>query len=209
MVFFDGAEDVLVARAAAQVAGEELPELVVSVFLAGIHDLGGGQDEAGRAEAALDGSFVHERLLDIGDRAVGVHETLERDDVLALSPDGEVQAGIDRFAVDERGACAALADLAALFDGREPEVIAEHVRQTCADVDDLFHVLAVDIAFDQRVLCHQISPPQRLTDSMRARLAISTAICFRNALLARQESRGLMSSSTAREKASIFSIVTG
>ena len=30
-------------------AGEELPELVVGVFLAGIHDLGGGQDEAGRA----------------------------------------------------------------------------------------------------------------------------------------------------------------
>ena len=42
----DGAEDVLIARAAAEMAGEQLAQLVVGVFLAGVDDLGRRQDEA-------------------------------------------------------------------------------------------------------------------------------------------------------------------
>jgi len=187
---FDGAEDVLIARAAAEVAGELLAQLVVRVLDAGVQNLGRGHDEARGAEAALNGGLVHKGLLDVGDLAVRAHEPLERQYVLALGPRGEVEAGVDGLAVDEHVARAALADLAALLDGGQAEVVAQHVREARAHVDHLFNGLAVDGAFDKLVLCHYSSPPQRLTDSTRQRRAISTAMCWRNALDARHESRG-------------------
>lgn len=113
--FFHGAEDVLVARAAAQVAGEELAQFVVGVFLAGVDDLGRRQNKARDAEAALDGGFVHEGLLHVGKRPVRVHQAFKRDDVLALGPDSQIQTGVDCLAVNECGARAAFADLTALF----------------------------------------------------------------------------------------------
>ena len=44
---------------------------------------------------------------------------------------------------------------------------------------------------------------------MKARFALSTAMCIRKSLAARQESRGLMSSFTAWEKASASSMLAG
>ncbi len=47
------------------------------------------------------------------------------------------------------------------------------------------------------MLFHHSSPPASFTASMNARRALSTAMCIRKSLAARQESRGLMSSFTA------------
>ena len=53
-----GVQNILVAGAAAQVAGDELAQLLPGVLLAGAHDLHGGHDDAGGAEAALDGGLL-------------------------------------------------------------------------------------------------------------------------------------------------------
>ena len=88
---FDGPENILVARAPAQVPGQELAQLVVRVLHARVQNLRRGQNEARRAEAALNRRLVDKRLLDIRERPVGVHEPFEGDDVLALCPDGKIQ----------------------------------------------------------------------------------------------------------------------
>ena len=60
---------------------------------------------------------------------------------------------------------------------------------------------AVEGEVDRLILHHMIfhysAPPARFTASIKARLALSTAMCIRKSLAARQESRGLMSSFTA------------
>ena len=61
-----GVQDILIAGAAAQVAGDELAQLIPVVLFVGAHDLHGGHDEAGSAEAALDGGLLDKGGLDGG-----------------------------------------------------------------------------------------------------------------------------------------------
>ena len=68
-------------------------------------------------------------LLDVGQLTVRAEQALERADVLALRPHGEVDARVEALAVDDDVARAALADLAALLHGCQAEIIAQHVRQ--------------------------------------------------------------------------------
>ena len=60
----DRVEDLLVARAAAQVAGQRLADLGVARVRLALQQVVGGDDQPGRAEAALDGARGEERLLD-------------------------------------------------------------------------------------------------------------------------------------------------
>ena len=181
-------------------AGQQLAQLVVGVVHTPVQNFHRRHDKARGAEAALNGRFLHKGLLDVGQLAVGAHEALQGGDVLALGPHGQVQAGVVALAVDEHVAGAAFAHLAALFHGGHGEVVAEHIRQRCPDVHHFLHFLAVEEERHQLILilCHYSSPPASFTDSMRQRLALSTAMWERKALLARQESRGWMSSSTVR-----------
>ena len=190
-------------------AGEQLAQLLTGVFLAGFQYLHGGHYEAGGAEAALHGGLLHKGLLNVRKLAVRAKQPLEGADMLALGPYGQVNAAVEAFAVYEHVAGAALAYLAALLYGGEVVVVAEHVGQGSPDVYHLFYVLAVYVAVNKLILCHYSSPPARIMDSVMQRLAVSTAICWRKALLARQESRGLMSSRTVRAKASTVSMDTG
>src|SRR5699024_704182 len=136
-------------------------------------------------------------------------EPFQGADLLAVSPGGQVQAGVEALAVDDDVARAALAHLAALFHRREAEVVAEHIGKAGADVHHRGHGLAIDGAMDFFKLCHQRSPPARWMDSVRQRLASSTAMCSRKALDARQESRGWMSWSTALLKAATSPALMG
>ena len=81
------------------------------------------------AVAALDSGLINEGLLDVGQLAVRAEQALERADVLALSPDCQINAGVEALPVNDDVAGAALADLAALLHGRQAEIIAQHVRQ--------------------------------------------------------------------------------
>ena len=113
---FHCAENVFIAGAAAQVAGQELAQFLIAVELSGLQDFFRSHDKAGRTEAALDGSLVDEGLLDIRQLSVRAAKPLQCEDLLALRPDCQVDAGIEGLPVDQNVAGAALADLAALFD---------------------------------------------------------------------------------------------
>jgi hypothetical protein len=91
----------------------------------------GGDDQAGGAEAALDGAGLHERLLDRVE-GVAVGQALDRDDLGALGLAGQDQAGADQDAVQVDGAGAALALLAGVLGAGQAEALAQHVQQALA-----------------------------------------------------------------------------
>ena len=176
-------------------AGQELPQLLVGVLLAALQDLHCRQDEARGAEAALDGRLVHKGLLDVRELAVGAQQPLQGADVLALRPDRQVDAGVIGLSVNEDVAGAALPHLAALLHGGHPEVVAEHIGEAGPHVHRALHILTVQVEMDRLILHHVFlrhhrSPPASFTAWMNARRALSTAMCIRKSLAARQESRG-------------------
>ena len=72
------------------------------------------KDHAGRAVATLDRAFVHQRLVDGAEPLVGA-EAFDRDDVRAVSLDGENMAGIHQLIIHDHGAGTAFAVIAAAF----------------------------------------------------------------------------------------------
>ena len=80
-----GGEDPAVAGAAADVAGELLPDLDLGRLGVAVEQVVGGDDQARRAEAALHGTGLDERPLHVARRA-GLGEPLDRDDRLARPP---------------------------------------------------------------------------------------------------------------------------
>src|SRR5262249_49755235 len=89
---------------------------------------------ARRAEAALRRVVRHERLLERVQRAV-LDQTFDRLDRPAVHPGGELAAGVDGLAVDEHGAGAALAAVAADLGAGEIQLIAEELGEGPAVVD--------------------------------------------------------------------------
>ena len=85
---FDGAENVFVSRAAAEMAGKQFPQFRIGIKLVGVQDLRGGHDEARSAEAALDGGLVDESLLDVGKFPVRTFQPFQCQDGLSFRPDG-------------------------------------------------------------------------------------------------------------------------
>ena len=90
----DGVEDLRVAGAAAEVAGERLAHLVVARVRDAVEQVGGGDDEPRRAEAALHRAGRRERLLHRMERAVA-GEPLDRDDLAPVRLRAEHEAGAD------------------------------------------------------------------------------------------------------------------
>ena len=177
--------------------GQQPSQLLVGVELAGVQDLHRRHDEARCAEAALNCGLLHKCLLNIRELPVRTEQALQRLYLLALCPDRKVDAGVEGLAVDQHVAGAALSDLAAFLDRSHSEIVAEHVRETCADIHHLLNLFAVQIETDQLILCaHQASPPALRTASSRHFPAISTAMCWRKALDDLQEFLGLMSEMT-------------
>ena len=130
----DCRDDVGVGAAAADVAAHELADFVRGLCLA----LGDQPDRRAdlprRAIAALERVMVDERLLQRMQRAV-VRQAFDRGDLRAIVHDGERQARIDAPAVDQHGAGAALALIAALFRAGQVEMLAQQVEQCRAGIE--------------------------------------------------------------------------
>ena len=125
----DGGEDALVAGAAAEVAGQRDADLVVGRVRVVAQERGRRHDEAGRAEPALQAVVVAERRLDRRQRAVGAAEALDGGDLGAVGLHGEHQARAHGLAVEQHGAGAADAVLAAEVGAGEPAPLAQEVGQ--------------------------------------------------------------------------------
>src|ERR671925_84850 len=96
----DGLDDVLVAGAAAEVALEPAPDLGIGEPVAvRAEELDAGHDHPRRAEAALEGVTLPERLLQRMQLSVA-REPFDRRDLAAVGLDGEHGARLHRKAVE-------------------------------------------------------------------------------------------------------------
>jgi len=84
---------------------------------------------AGRAEAALNGAIFDERFLDRMQRSRGQAQTLDGQHLFPLGLDCKIQAGVDRFPIQQNGTSAALPFLAGAFGPRQAEILAQHFQQ--------------------------------------------------------------------------------
>ena len=119
------AEDIFISRAAAQVAGQELADLVIGIFLSGLQKLRCAHDKARGTESALDSGLINEGLLNIGHLAVRSRKAFQGQDFLALGPHSQVNTGIEALAVDQDVAGSALSYLTALLDAGKAEIIPQ------------------------------------------------------------------------------------
>src|SRR4029079_5453394 len=140
----DRVDDLRVARAAAQVAGDGLADGAVGrLGPAGEERLGGHQHPR-RADPALGTACDQERVLQVGQPATGAGETLDGAHDRAVDLAHRDQAAHDGLTVDQHGAGAALALAATLLGPGEAEVLAQDVEQASHARHRHLRRLAVD-----------------------------------------------------------------
>ena len=139
----DRLEDVPVAGAAADVALQSLLDLGVGRMRVLAQQRGRAHQHAGRAVAALERVVVRECLLELR-QLLAVGEPFDRLDARAVGLDGEQHAALDERAVDDHGARAAVARVAADVAAGQVEVVADEMDQQLAR----FHLALVRRAVD-------------------------------------------------------------
>src|SRR5262245_43067605 len=108
-----GADDLGIGGAAAEIAGEIMPDLVVVRIGMRVEQLRGHQQETRRAVTALESAGLDEGLLHRAEPVAG-RERLYRGDLGAVDEGGEVEAAGHGLAVDQHRAASAHALAAAL-----------------------------------------------------------------------------------------------
>src|SRR5262245_60690958 len=144
--------------------------------------LGGGDDHAGRAEAALHGVAGVEGLLQRA-QTLGGREALDGDDRAAVELRREEQAAARAAPVHQHRAGAADTVLAAHVGAGEPEIPAKEVGERTARLDGALHGCAVDgephrQALAGRDRAHHVVPASRALAWSRAR-SVSTVARWR------------------------------
>src|SRR5260370_778450 len=124
----DGFVDLDIAGAAAKVAGQGLLDLVARRARARREQRLGGEQERRRAITALCRTQLGECFLEGMERAALRH-ALDGLYPVAGAGEPEHQAGQHRRAVEQHGAGAAFAQLAAVLRSRQPRIFAEHFEQ--------------------------------------------------------------------------------
>src|SRR6266516_3282895 len=150
----DGVEDLRVAGAAAEVAGQCLADLVVARARIARQQIRGRDDQARSAEAALDRAGLGEGLLD-GVQPAVLAQTFDGHQLVPVRLGGKDEACADELAVQQHGARSALALLARVLRARQTEPLAENVEQTLARPHVGLMALAVDGQLDSH--CRQRS----------------------------------------------------
>ena len=140
---FHRVHDVLVPGAAAQVAVQAVPDLLLAGVGVAVQDLLGGHDHARRAEAALQAVLIPEGFLDLVQLAVGGHP-FDGQDLGAVGLDREHRAALDGLAVQLDGAGAAQRRLAA--DVRTGE--SDHLAQVMNQEKSRLYVVGIGSAVD-------------------------------------------------------------
>ena len=138
-----GLHDVLVAGAAAQVARERPPDLVLGRVGVLVEEGLGGQHHPGRAEAALEAVLLLEPLLQRVQLA-GAGEALDRGHLVAVGLHREHRAALHRLPVDQHRAGAAVGGVAAGVGAGQPQPLAEQVGEQQPRLDVGGALAAVD-----------------------------------------------------------------
>src|SRR5918995_3459135 len=130
----DRQHDVVVARAAAEVALDRVPNLLVGRIVGPAQQVGGGHDHAGGAEPALEPVLLPERALERV-KVVGVTQALDGRHAAAVCLRGEHRAALHGSAVEVDRACAALAGVAPDVGAGQAQVLAQHLDQQPSRLD--------------------------------------------------------------------------
>ena len=184
---FDGLDNLRVARAPAQIAGNGSADLLPAGMGMLVEECLGRQDHAGSAEPALDGPALDEGLLQRIE-GVTVAQALDRADLLALHSHSEGQAPEHGPAIDEHRARPAVAGVTGPLGARVAKIVSKHFEQRPLG----FHCDLVKHPIDAQL--HQtlqaLPPPDSTGKSAAAPLAAPSGLipisrarrCFLHAL---------------------------
>src|SRR5262245_35831932 len=197
-----GLDDALVARAAAQVGGDGLADLRLGRGRVLGEQLVGDHQHAGRAEAALEPLRLAEGLLQRA-QAVGPTDPFHGEDLRGVGAGGEHETGPDGLAVDEHGARAAHAVLAADVRAGEAQGLADHVDEQPARLDGELVANAVDGQGDGDGRRHAQLPVARSAAMAMASRVKWWASLLRKAAEPCTSAGGLVASAARRAASSI------
>src|SRR5215472_120540 len=124
----DGADDLVVAGAAAEVAGEPVARLSLRRIQIAVEQRLGSDQQARRAEAALQRRMFQEFSLQRM-QVVPARHALDRLNLVAFRLDRKHQARADQAVVDRHAAGAAVARAAALLAAGQIELVTQDVEQ--------------------------------------------------------------------------------
>src|SRR5512135_1245953 len=167
-------DDVHVARAAAQVAGDGVADLVLGRLLVAPQQGVAGEHHAGRAETALQAVLLHEPLLDRIELRV-LFQPFDGHHLAAVGLHRQHRAALHRLAVEQHGAGAAVAGVAPDVGARHAERFTNEVHQQQAGFDFGRARRAVHGHRD-RVRGHGHCPPARRIAAFNARTVWTRAI---------------------------------
>src|SRR5262249_25611573 len=139
----DRAHDLVVAGAAAEIAGQPETDLGLRGVGVPVEQRLGRDQEPGRTDAALQGRMLQELALQRMQRLARGH-ALDGADLTPLGLGAQHQAGEDEAVVEDDAAGAAIAGAAAFFAASEAEPVAQHVEQALLGLAEIFGGVAVD-----------------------------------------------------------------
>src|SRR5579885_1361788 len=139
----DGAHHLVIPGAAAEVARDPIADLGLGRIEVAVEQRLRGDQQARRAEAALQRRVLQELLL-YGMQLAAGGEALDGLDRVPFGLDGEHQARAHETPVQDHAAGAAVAGAAAFLAPGEVELVAEHVEQGLLRLAEEIGLLAVD-----------------------------------------------------------------
>src|SRR3954447_25661795 len=164
----DREHDVVVARAAADVALDGVPDLVVGRVVVAGQQVRGRHDHPRRAEPALQAVLLPERVLERVELALRAGHALDRRDARPVGLDREHRAALHGVAVDVDRAGPALAGLAADVRAGQAQVVPDHLDEEPAWLDVPLPRLAVHLERDVH-LGHRYDLPPGVPATVRGR----------------------------------------
>ncbi len=164
----DGADDLVIAGAAAQIAGQPVADFgFVGSGLRSSKRLRRDQN-AGRADAALQSVHFQKLALQRMQLAILRH-AFDRFDLAAVGFGRQHKAGADQPAVNHHAAGAAIAGRAAFLGAGQHQFVTQHVEQASAAVrPEHFVFIAIHGEFDVIFLAHAFASPVHMPFVRRA-----------------------------------------
>src|SRR5690348_2971529 len=138
-----GANHLVVAGAAAEIAGDPIAHLRLGGVQGPVQQRLGGDQQSRRAEAALKRRMLKKLLLHRVELAAG-GEALDGLDRMALCLDAQHQAGAHQPPVQDHATGAAVAGAAAFLAAGEVELVAKHIQERLLGLAEEIPRLAVD-----------------------------------------------------------------
>src|SRR5438876_3112544 len=138
-----GANHLVVAGAAAEIAGNPIAHLGLGGVEGSVQQRLGSDQQPRRAEAALERRGLREFLL-YGVELAAAGEALDGLDRMALGLDAQHQAGAHQPSVEDHTAGATVAGAAAFLAAGEIEFVAEYIQESLLGLAEEIPGLAVD-----------------------------------------------------------------